>query len=461
MMKTESSPTLKAWLRDVGAEQAFETLAGLFPSAAVYSVDHDRRIVSWNIGAEKLLGFRREQVLGEHCLKASRCQECMSGCGIEQGDVNGALLHLFREDGASVAVKKYARGFRDAAGNFQGGIEVLIPAESDTTSAAPSALVPLLERTAAPKENFHGVLTREAGMREVFSIVRNVALTDVPVLIRGESGTGKELIAKAIHAESPRHKGPFLATNCAALAPALLESELFGHERGAFTGAVKEHKGVFERADGGTLFLDEVAELPLELQAKLLRVLQDMTFFRVGGTDPISVNVRIVSATHISLREAVAAGKFRADLMYRLRVVPVFLPPLRERRGDIPLLLQYFTDELNARGLRHIERISPEAMRRLLDHLWPGNIRELKNVLEYAFAVGRGAELIESDLPPEFRRGTALGNPGGVRPVKSGEEEKHLLAEALRLNDGHVGRAAASVGMSRPTFWRKRKHYGI
>jgi DNA-binding NtrC family response regulator len=246
-----------------------------------------------------------------------------------------------------------------------------------------------------------------------------------------------------------------------------LESELFGHAKGAFTGAIREHKGLFERANGGTLFLDEVAELPLELQAKLLRVLQEMTFFRLGGTEPITVDVRIVSATHRSLREEVAAGRFRADLMYRLRVVPVFLPPLRERRNDIPVLLNHFLADLNARGHRTITRISPEAMRLLLDYQWPGNIRELKNVLEYAFAVGHSPVLQVEDLPPEFRRPLApaaatLALPAAVSQESAAPvDERQAILKALHDYNGHVGKAAESLGMSRPTFWRKRKAYGV
>lgn len=473
-MKHETNETatgrLAPWLERIGSPQGFAALAELFPDSAVFAVDADRNVVYWSPGAERLLGFPATEIVGRHCLKGSRCAQCMAGCGIaDYGKVNGVTLPMYRADGSIVRMRKWGRAFFDRDGKFAGGIEMLTP-EVEPSAPAASPVAPTLPDRDGGIEDFHGLLSRERSMHDVFRLVRNVAQTDAPVLVRGESGTGKELVARAIHVESNRRAAPFLAMNCAAVAPALLESELFGHVRGAFTGAVRDHKGVFERAHGGTLFLDEVAELPLELQAKLLRVLQDMTFFRVGGSEAINVDVRIVSATHRSLRTEAAAGRFRADLMYRLRVVPIFLPPLRERRSDIPVLLNHFIAQLNTRGPRQIERIAPDAMRRLLDYPWPGNIRELKNVLEYAFAVGRTGEITLADLPPEFVQPmAALENGGGGRlPAASvpritdavGDEAARMQA-ALEANRGNVGQAAESLGMSRATFWRKRKKYGL
>src|SRR5690606_6218979 len=209
---------------------------------------------------------------------------------------------------------------------------------------------------------FHGMWTRDAGMKHAFHIAERAARRDASVLLRGETGTGTELFARAIHALSPRAEGPFVAINCAALPPTLLESELFGHVRGAFTGAVRDHPGFFRSADGGTAFLDEVAEMPLDLQAKLLRVLETRTVIPIGGREPVPVDVRIVAATHQSLRNAVEAGRFRADLMYRLRVIPIFLPPLRARPADVALLAQKIIEELNRQGGRQVARISPAAL---------------------------------------------------------------------------------------------------
>ena len=283
------------------------------------------------------------------------------------------------------------------------------------------------------------------------------------MLIRGESGTGKELVAHALHMESARRDRPFLAINCAALSPSLLESELFGHVKGAFTGAVRSHSGLFQRANGGTLFLDEVAEMPLELQAKLLRVLQEQSFIPVGGDAAITVDVRIIAATHRSLREEVKAGSFREDLMYRLRVVPIFLPPLRERRLDVNLLLWHSINRHNLHGPRRIGSIAPEAMRLLLDYSWPGNVRELQNVVEYAFAVGRGDELRMEDLPPEFREteAAAATSQAPLLNLAKYSNEAELIREALQAAKGHLETAAHYAGMSRATLWRKRKKYGL
>ncbi len=292
-------------------------------------------------------------------------------------------------------------------------------------------------------------------MFRVFDVIRNVAATDVTVLVRGESGTGKELVARAIHDESHRKKHPFVAVNCASFSPGLLESELFGHKKGAFTGAVADRAGIFAQADGGTLFLDEVAEIPMDLQSKLLRVLQERVIVPVGGNKALRVDVRVIAATHRSLREEVRAGRFREDLMYRLRVVPLFLPPLRERSIDVELLLRHFIDEHNRQGLRQVGRIAPDAMRALLSHRWPGNIRELRNVVDHAFAMGRGPEIRLDELPPEFTEQAA------AKPRWRGPDEATAIREALDAHHGDLAAAAAALGMGRTTLWRKRKALGL
>lgn len=330
---------------------------------------------------------------------------------------------------------------------------------------------------------FHGIHTREPIMHRVFHIVERAAKRDISVLVRGPSGAGKELIAAAIHELSPRRQGPFRAINCAALPPDLLESELFGHVKGAFTGAVKDHTGIFRAASGGTLFLDEVAEMPLGLQAKLLRVLETQTVLPVGSTTPIAVDVRIVSATHQSLRQAVRQGTFRADLMYRLRVVPIFLPALRERRRDIALLTQVFVQQLNHGGLRDgtrvVDRLSRDALRRLNAYAWPGNVRELRNALEYAYVIGEGATLVEADLPPELfeepsddstvddLHDGATVERSGPRPattgpaIAAGSPEAAQIQRALQRAAGSRERAAAMLGISRITLWRRMTALGI
>ncbi len=309
---------------------------------------------------------------------------------------------------------------------------------------------------------FHGMWTQHTSMKQMFRVVERVAQVDAPVLVRGETGAGKELVANALHALSGRSKGPLRALNCAALPPHLLESELFGHVRGAFTGAVKDTPGHLVAANGGTLFLDEVAELPLEVQAKLLRVLETHSVLPVGARVPVPVDVRFVAATHRSLREEVAHGRFRADLMYRLRVIPVLLPPLRARTGDVMLLVDKLLAEHNGRRHRQIEKVAPSAERILSSYTWPGNIRELRNVLEYAYAIGDGSILVPSDLPAELSQEIAPDAPheAEVR-VEASSPEARRIAVALERNAGSRERAAQVLGISRVTLWRRMKALGL
>ncbi|HLF96224.1 MAG TPA: sigma 54-interacting transcriptional regulator [Methylococcaceae bacterium] len=451
---SQSSPFFNRWLSQVGPDMAIEVLSDLVDVGAVFAVDAAGKILFWSRGAERMSGLPAERAVGTPCTEAFGCEEGIDLCGLaEQGVIKGQSVTLKLRGGAGIACYRTARAFFDAEGRFAGAIEFLRP-ESQT---APAAAVP------EDAERFHGILSRDPAMKEAIRIIRNVAETEATVLIRGESGTGKELVARALHLESHRRDAPFLAVNCAALTPSLLESELFGHVKGAFTGAVRDHAGLFQRAHGGTLFLDEVAELPLELQAKLLRVLQERTFLPVGSDHAVTVDVRIIAATHRSLREAVKTGRFREDLMYRLRVVPIFLPPLRERRRDVAFLLWHYIDRHNLQGPRRIKSIAPEAMRRLLDYPWPGNVRELQNVIEYAFAVGRVGELTLEDLPPEFHETAAQPVAEEREPVQRARrsDEAEMIREALQVSGGYLENAARLAGMSRATFWRKRKKYGI
>ncbi len=304
------------------------------------------------------------------------------------------------------------------------------------------------------------MLTASAVMRELFDLVRRIARTDASILIRGETGTGKELVARAIHALGPRKGGPFRAINCATLTPELLASELFGHVRGAFTGAIRDRPGVFALADGGTLFLDEVAEIPVDIQARLLRVLQEKTFVPVGATEPVAVDVHLVAATHRSLRAAVDAGRFRADLMYRIRVVPLFLPALRDRPGDVEALTWHFVDHFNALAradTRRVDAIDHRALAALVAYDWPGNVRELRNVIEYAFAVGTGPHLTLDELTPELR---GEAPPDGTPPTAA-ERERRRILDALDATGGRKGEAAEQLGMSRSTLWRKMKEHRL
>ncbi|HUJ09444.1 MAG TPA: sigma-54 dependent transcriptional regulator [Verrucomicrobiae bacterium] len=306
------------------------------------------------------------------------------------------------------------------------------------------------------------IIGESAVMRQVFETVQQVAPMRTTVLITGETGTGKELIAKAIHNLSPRKNGSFIAVHAAALPSTLLESELFGHEKGAFTGAIERRIGRFELADGGTLFLDEVGELEPLMQVKLLRVLEERAFERVGGTKTLHVDVRLVAATNRNLKKLVNEGKFRDDLFYRLSVVAVDLPPLRDRRQDIPLLVKTFLDELSRESGKQVREVTPEALNLLLAYDWPGNVRELRNVIEQMVVLARTERLGVRDVPPQVRGAADLTKIDVVRTGMTVEEaERQLILQALKETGGNRTHAARKIGISRRTLHRKLKQYGL
>ena len=316
---------------------------------------------------------------------------------------------------------------------------------------------------------FRGVISSNPRMHEVFELIRSVSQTTTTVLIEGETGTGKEQVARAIHESSlSLRSGPFVAVNCAALPETLLESELFGHEKGSFTGAVSQRKGRFEQADTGTLFLDEVGDIPMPMQAKLLRVLQERQFERVGGTTPIEVDVRVIAATNRGLPGLVKRGKFREDLYYRLNVVKISLPPLRERAEDVPLLATHFASK-HARPGEAPRTFSPEAMEKLLNHSWPGNIRELENAIERACVTARGPNIEPEDLPLEVlnvrpSEGAQVDLskplPDLLREVTI-DLERRYLTRAMKKSRGNVGRCAKICGLSRRSISAKLAEYHI
>ncbi|MFW2159844.1 sigma-54 interaction domain-containing protein [Acinetobacter beijerinckii] len=325
-------------------------------------------------------------------------------------------------------------------------------------------ITPIAQRFQSLAETFH---SQSPEMQRMFSIIERVAITEFPVLVRGESGSGKELVAQAIHDHSQRKNKVFIAINCAALNANILESELFGHVKGAFTGAIREHKGVFERAAGGTLFLDEIAEIPLELQAKLLRVLETGEFTPLGGEKSIKANVRIITATHRALREEAKQGRFRQDLLYRLRVIPIFIPPLRDRKEDIPLIADYILQQHQS-VLKHLPQLSDSALTALIAYDWPGNVRELKNTLLYALTMAsEKLEIDTCDLPDEI-----IENPFHInessstithikQPQLSQKLNKETLKNVLVKYDYNLVLASEALNMSRTTLWRYRKKFGL
>jgi two-component system response regulator HydG len=338
------------------------------------------------------------------------------------------------------------------------------PVDPDVLSAK---VAELLERRPAVERVREGALGSMVGhsseMREVFDAVRRVAPTEATVLVTGETGTGKELLARAVHDLSGRASGPFVPVNCAALAEGVLESELFGHVRGAFTGAMADRKGLFAAARGGTIFLDEVGDVSLALQQRLLRVLQEREVTPVGAARPVPVDVLVVAATHRDLEDEIAHGRFREDLYYRLNVFHIHVPPLRERRSDIPLLVEAALSRLRERGAQPAIAFSPLATRLLRAHDWPGNVRELFSVVESA-SIRSGSPRIEAQhLPPSIR------DPGGAGSTRREEryrslvpdEERQAIVGALEEADGSRSRAAEILGMSRTTLWRRMKEYGL
>jgi DNA-binding NtrC family response regulator len=323
----------------------------------------------------------------------------------------------------------------------------------------------LLERVHR-EHGFGALIGSGAAMRRVFDLMNKVAGTDLTVLVRGESGTGKELVAQAVHDASPRGRRPFVAVNCAAISRELVESELFGHEKGAFTGASARRIGRFEAAQGGTIFLDEVGDMPLETQAKVLRVLQERTFERVGGSKTLEADVRVVAATHRDLEAEVARGRWRGDLYYRLRVVEIVVPPLRERLEDLPALVDRFLDHLATRLGRDKRRIGTAAMASLARHSWPGNVRELRNVVEQAAVLAAGLAIEEADLRLEATRGAPSVPPraGSFADAKRAvvdDFERTFLTDALRQHGGNVSRTAETIGMVRQSLQQKIRELGL
>src|SRR5271154_4079605 len=312
------------------------------------------------------------------------------------------------------------------------------------------------------KFGLENIVGQSNAMKEIFEVVQQVAPTRATVLVTGESGTGTELIAKAVHQLSPRAKQPFVTVHCAALAPTLLESELFGHERGAFTGAHERRIGRFELAQGGTLFLDEIGEIDQSVQVKLLRFLGERTFERVGSNKTLEADVRLVAATNRNLEELVKTGAFREDLFFRLRVVEIWLPPLRERTGDIPLLAQKFLREFAGENSKPVNDFTADALQLLMNYDWPGNVRELRAAIEHAVVLCRGEKISARDLPPSVRGGRAGETQlSHQKALTVKDAEKQLIVRALKETDGNRTLAAKKIGMSRRTFHRKLHTYHL
>jgi PAS domain S-box-containing protein len=426
---------------------------------AVVTVDRLHRIASLNRAAERLIGITEAEAMGKDCRVILRANfgpaqaQCpmgdLSEAGSPQTEVGGTLV---RADGRIVPVSASWAFLEDTPGNILGFVISFRSYEEIERLAD-------LRRSRFP---FREIVGKTARLQEIFDLVDAVKETDSTVLIEGESGTGKGLFARAIHDLSPRRDGPFVKVNCAALTETLLESELFGHVKGAFTGAISDKVGRFEAASGGTIFLDEIGEIPPSLQAKLLHAVQDREFQRVGSSRTLRADFRVIAATNRDLLAAVREGRFREDLFYRLHVIPLRIPPLRERKEDIPLLVEHILKGFRRRGLDRVRAASPEAMRCLMAHAWPGNIRELENVLERAAVVAKGNVISAADLPEEVTgtpRRAEVAPPPTARDEP--DDERARLVRVLDANRWNRGAAAAALGVDRTTLWRRMKRLGL
>ena len=433
----------------------------------VMIVTPDGRIVSVNQALVDMTGYSREELIGAPCsiLGCSTCElargipQCHFCVMFEKGELRRQRCALVRKDGGRVHVVKNASVLKDADGTVIGAVETMTDI-SDLVDR--DAQIETFRRELSGEDTFHGIVGRSAPMQQVFDLVDGAAATDAPVIIYGESGTGKELVAKAIHEAGPRRDKPFIKVNCAALNESLLESELFGHVRGAFTGAHKDRAGRFESAGDGDIFLDEIGDLPPATQVKLLRVLEEKVIERVGDHQPIAVRARVITATNRDLPALVATGEFRQDLYYRINVIPIRLPALRDRREDIPLLASHFFRRISMKSGKNVQGISREAMDLLLRHSWPGNVRELRSTFEYAMVACKTDMIGPRDLPADlFSPQPSVCLPGEVSGRSLDEIKKERLRKALEEAGGNRSEAARILGISRTSVWSQMKRYGL
>ncbi len=410
--------------------------------------DLERRIFFFNAEAERITGYRREEVVGRDChevFEAPFCGQRCSFCGggpIVKEQVSYPL-NITNKKGEPCRLEFRATMMRGDDGQFVG----VLAAFTDVTELSE------LQRRSEQIHRFDNIIGSDNKMRSVYQQIVDVAQYDFPVHIFGETGTGKELVANAIHNESRRGGAPFVPINCGALPEGLIESELFGHVKGAFSGAIRDKKGRFELADGGTVFLDEVADLPKPLQVKLLRFLQEGSFEKVGGERTISVNVRVISATNKDLKKEVRKDNFREDLFYRLNVIPIHIPPLRDRKNDIPLLVSHFLNQIVERSQQSKPDVDETAMAVMMDYAWPGNVRELQNAVQFAIVKCNNQVISLDDLPMELRDFRGTVDPRG----RSGRNRKlapQAVQEALVKTGGNKARAARELGVGRATLYR-------
>jgi PAS domain S-box-containing protein len=451
--------------------QILDTMAeGLF------TLDDQGIITSWNNSMEKISGYSEQEALGNTCrlIECSHCfgKDCpadINKCGvIRHGKTEAKECFITHKDGRKIAVIKNARTAFDDNGQVLGIVETI----TDLTELKKIKKTAEDAQKKLIKANRLGnIIGKSAVIKNVFDAIKASANSRATVLIQGESGTGKELVAGAIHYNGAESSSPLIIVNCSALSETLLESELFGHVRGAFTGAHKDRKGRFEEADGGTIFLDEIGELTPYMQIKLLRVLQEREIERVGDSKKRKIDIRIIAATHKNLYNLTQTGKFREDLFYRLKVFPIHVPPLRKRREDIPLLVSHFIKKGNKRENKSIKGIDPNCMKRLMEHPWPGNIRELENAVEHAFVICNSDQIELKDLPVEIREPNGpwgwksqifdSKEPGVSESVKTPKLTKQFLLDLLEDSNWNKAEVGRRIQKSRTSVWKYMKKWGI
>jgi PAS domain S-box-containing protein len=423
----------------------------------VFTVDKDWNITSFNRAAERITKITSQKAIGQKCFDILHANICQTECAIRRTlttaeEIIDLPVNILDKDGKIIPISISTAVLKDEKGKIIGGVE---------TFRDLSALE-VLKKQISRQYSFEDIISKNDDMQAIFNILPDIAESDSTVIIQGESGTGKELFARAIHNVSRRKKRPFVAVNCGALPDNLLESEFFGYKRGAFTDAKRDKPGRFALAEGGTLFLDEVGDLPIFLQAKLLRVLQGKEYEPLGATSSVKADVRIIAATNHNLSEMVAHKTFREDLYYRLNIVKLVLPPLRKRKEDIPLLVDHMMKSLSFSKGKSIAGISEDVLRLFMTYDFPGNVRELENILEHAFVMCRGGEIKVDHLPREFRDSvTSPENDNVFLQSRFKESETEIIKEALQRNLGHRGKTAQELGIDPSTLWRKMKRLGI
>ncbi len=422
----------------------------------VFTVDRELRIISFNKGMETLTGLKEPDVIGRSCREILHADNCTGNCPFSYTLKNGyglanVMERIAGKDGNVIPVLISTAFLKDGAQDI--GLIATIRDASE---------IEKLRKEVNDRYNFSNIIGKSVPIQQIFELIEALGDTDCAVLIEGESGTGKELVARAIHHESDRRNKPFVKVNCSAIVEGLFESELFGHVKGAFTGAIKDKIGKFELADGGTIFLDEIGEMPIALQSKLLRVIQDKEFEKVGDTKTVKVDVRVIAATNRNLKNEIITNNFREDLYYRLCIIPIKMPPLRERKEDIPLLINHFLEKCSLKipNRPKIIEITSTALSALIDYDWPGNIRELENAIEHAYIRSKTNRIDNESLPHSIT-GSNLKEISSNTVVGTGEEgmERLQIKALLKKYNGNKTKVAKDLGLSRTTLWRRfRKH---